>query len=110
MTECCLIYATAVDEEQARRIVKALLTERLVACANLLQPIESHYWWEGKLETGTEVALVMKTRLSLVDLVVERVRSLHSYSCPAVVALPIVGGNPGFLEWIVAETRQSGET
>lgn len=104
MTQCCLIYATAADREEARRIVQSLLCDRLVACANLVGDIESHYWWEGKLETGTEVALVMKTRSDLAEAVVARIRALHSYACPAVVVLPVVGGNRAFLDWIVGET------
>jgi periplasmic divalent cation tolerance protein len=105
VTACSIIYATVADREEARRIVQALLTERLIACANLLGLVESHYWWEGKLETATEVALVMKTQTALVEAVTKRVCSLHSYTCPAIVALPIVEGNPSFLDWIVSETR-----
>ena len=96
---------TAKSREEAETIARALVEQRLVACANVLGEIGSFYRWEGEVKAETEVAFIVKTRGSLVDQVVARVTELHSYSCPCVVALPIEGGNPDYLDWIEAETR-----
>lgn len=100
-----LVYVTASDQAEARHIGQALLRERLVACINLLGPVESHYWWKGKLETGHEWLLLAKTRATLGTAVIKRVKTLHSYTTPCVVALPLQKGNQDFLKWIAAETR-----
>ena len=100
-----LIYITASNRYEARRIARTLVEERLAACANVISPIDSFYWWQGKVNEEREVALFAKTRVELVEAVIARVRALHSYSVPCVVALPILAGNPAFLDWIGAETR-----
>lgn len=100
-----LIYVTAPSQEDALKLAQALVSERLAACANVLGPITSVYWWDGKLNQDAEVALVLKTRADLVEPLTARARELHPYECPCVVALPIDGGNPAFLQWIAAETR-----
>ncbi|MEW5729640.1 MAG: divalent-cation tolerance protein CutA [Pseudomonadota bacterium] len=104
MTDRVLIYVTAPNRDEALALGRALVEERLAACANLLGPITSVYWWEGLVNQDDEVALILKTRADLVDRLVERARELHSYSCPCVVAVPIAAGNPAFLDWIGAET------
>lgn len=100
-----LIYITAGSEEEAKRIGRALVEERLAACANVLGAVTSFYWWQGALQEDGEAVLIAKTRTDLVDRLVERVKALHGYDCPCVVALPIEAGNPAFLDWIDAETR-----
>lgn len=104
MTDRVLIYVTASNHEEALRLGRTLVEERLAACANLLGPITSVYRWEGRVNQDDEVALVLKTRADLADRLIDRARALHSYSCPCVVALPITAGNPAFLEWIGTET------
>jgi periplasmic divalent cation tolerance protein len=99
-----LIYVTTGSSEDARRIGEALVRERLVACVNILPAIESIYWWQGAIQHDNEAVLIAKTRADLVESVVARVRALHSYSVPCVVALPIEAGNPAFLRWIEEET------
>ncbi len=99
-----LIYITAASAEEAAEIGRMLVEERLAACANLLGPIGSIYWWEGKLQHEEEAALIVKTTEALVERLVERVKQAHSYTCPCIVALPIVGGNQEFLDWIGLET------
>jgi periplasmic divalent cation tolerance protein len=101
-------YITLSSEEEARRIGTVLVEERLAACVNILSQMESHYWWDGKLETSHEVVLIAKTTSPLKEALQRRVLSLHSYSCPCVVFLPISGGNPDYLEWIARETRKPG--
>jgi periplasmic divalent cation tolerance protein len=99
-----LIYITASTDDEARTIARALVEERLAACANILGQIKSVYWWEGELQEDGEVALIVKSTAALVPRIVERVKALHSYDCPCVVALPIGSGNPAFLDWIGEET------
>ncbi|HEX9702194.1 MAG TPA: divalent-cation tolerance protein CutA [Rhodospirillales bacterium] len=100
-----LVYVTAGSRDEAVKIGRAAVESRLAACANVLPaPTTSIYWWQGKLEQAEEVSLILKTRAALVDELVAKVKAQHSYDCPCVVALPIEGGNPQFLEWIDAET------
>ena len=70
----------------------------------MLGDIRAFYWWEGKVQDELETGFVLKTREELVDRLVARVKEMHSYSCPCIVALPIQGGNPDYLAWIEAET------
>lgn len=100
-----LIYITAADAREASALGRALVEARLAACANVLPAITPIYWWQGKVEEGSESALIAKTRDDLVERVVAFVKERHSYDCPCVVALPIVAGNPAFLDWIGSETR-----
>lgn len=100
-----LLYVTAGSRDEAMRIGRAAVESRLAACANVLpDATTSIYWWQGKLEQATEVSLLLKTKAALVDALVAKVTDTHSYDCPCVVAVPITGGNPKFLEWIDAET------
>jgi periplasmic divalent cation tolerance protein len=98
------VYVTFPDAETARRICRALVEERLVACASFT-PVESLYEWEGRLEDVREVAAFCKTRATLVDHVAARVKELHPYEVPCVVAIPLVGGHAPYLAWIDAQTR-----
>jgi len=99
-----LLYVTCASEEEAVKIGTALVEERLCACANVLGRMTSIFQWEGKVQNAQEVALILKSRAGLADAVTARVKELHSYSVPCVVALPIEGGNPAFLKWIEEET------
>jgi len=100
-----LVYVTASNREEASVIGRAAVDERLAACANVLGDITSFYWWEGAVQEDGEVSLILKTQDHLVDRLTQRVKELHSYDCPCVVALPIAAGNPDFLNWIVNETQ-----
>ena len=104
MPEPCLLYITAGDREEALAIGRALVGERLAACANILGGIVSVYRWEGAVAEDEEVALVAKTTRDRVDAAVARVRALHSYDCPCIISLPVTGGNPAFLAWLREET------
>jgi periplasmic divalent cation tolerance protein len=101
----CLIYATVGDPEEAERIGRTLVTERLAAAANLVPGVRSFYWWDGEVRTGAEALLILKTRTDLADRAVERIKGLHSYVCPGVIVVPIAGGNQAYLDWIAAEAR-----
>lgn len=100
----CFVYVTAPDADAARRIGRVLVEERLAACANVLGGITSIFRWEGRVQEEGEAALIAKTRADLVPALTERVKALHSYSCPCVVSWPLTAGNPDFLAWIAAET------
>lgn len=102
--ECVMLYMTAANADDAARIGRALVEERLVACVNIIGPIRSIYRWKGEVHDDPEVAFIAKTRAGLVEAATARVRALHSYECPCVVAMPFVGGNPAFLQWIGDET------
>lgn len=100
-----LIYITTSTLDEARTIGKELVSSRLAACANIIDPINSIYWWDEKLQDDREVLLLVKTKESLVPDLIEKVRSLHSYECPCIVSLPILDGNKPFLDWVAGETR-----
>lgn len=99
-----LVYVTTSTRQEALTIARAVVEDRLAACANVLPPITSVFWWEGAAQEEGEVALILKTRASLIERLIERIKALHSYECPCVVAWPIAAGNPAFLDWIASET------
>ncbi len=103
------VYITTANMEEARRIGRALVEARLAACVNILAGMTSIYWWEGEIQDGRETVLIAKTRAHLLDTLTDKVKELHGYDCPCIVALPIAGGNPEFLEWIAAETTAAAE-
>lgn len=95
-----LVYATAASRDHALLIGRTLVEERLAACVNVLGAIASVYRWEGEIYEEEETAFLVKTRTDLVQAVTERIKDLHDYECPCVVALDISSGNPDFLAWI----------
>ncbi|HTH16254.1 MAG TPA: divalent-cation tolerance protein CutA [Magnetospirillum sp.] len=102
--ETVLVYVTAPSHEEALRLAHLAVGERLAACANVLGPITSVYWWDGKVNQEPEVAMVLKTRAGQAEALVARLKAAHPYDCPCVVVLPIAAGNPDFLGWIRTET------
>jgi periplasmic divalent cation tolerance protein len=105
MTNTRLIYVTTANADEARAIGETVVRERLAACANILPAVQSVYWWEGAVETDSESVLILKTASGRVADLTARIRALHSYDTPCVVALEIDGGNQDFIDWIEAETR-----
>lgn len=101
------VYITCASSDEARRIGHALVEARLAACVNLIPGMSSIYWWQGKMEEGRETVLIAKTRQSLLDALTQRVKALHSYACPCVVAFPVHGGNADYIAWIGAETAEA---
>ena len=96
---------TAGSLEEARRLADILLKERLAACVNILPGIESHYWWQGQLETAAECLLLVKSRTTYLDAIIERVKQSHSYRVPEIIALPVTGGSEDYLNWLSSETE-----
>jgi periplasmic divalent cation tolerance protein len=103
--EVVLLLLTAPDEETGRRLAHALVEERLAACVNLLPGVRSIYRWKGAVEEASEVLLLAKTRAGRVAALAARVRALHPYELPEVVALPVTDGSRAYLRWVVAESR-----
>ena len=101
----CMIYITAGSMEEAEIIGRNLVSRKLAACVNIIGNMKSIYHWEGKIETAEEVVVIAKTKKELVNELIENVKTLHSYDCPCVVAVPIVDGNTDFLKWIRNETK-----
>ena len=100
-----LVYVTAKDMRQAMRIGRTVVQEQLAACANILGPIQSIYSWNGVLQKDREVVLLLKTRRIRVKKLAVRIKELHSYEIPCVVALDIVDGDASFLDWIQQQTK-----
>lgn len=98
------VYITCASTEEATRIGRALVEARLAACVNVLPGMSSLYWWQGKIEQGQETVLIAKTRGTLLEALTARVKALHSYACPCVVAFSAHAGNPDYVAWIEAET------
>ena len=102
------VYVTAADAAEARRIGRALVEERLAACVNLLPGHTALYRGEGRLEEAAEAAFLAKTTAGRFEALRARVRALHSYTLPCILAFPAVEGDGAFLDWVRAETRPEG--
>ncbi len=99
-----VVLMTAPDKKSARAIAEAALRARLVACANLIPGIESHYWWQGKVESASEVLVLFKARRRSVRALEKLVLSMHPYDTPALVTLGIESGSGRYLDWLAGET------
>lgn len=106
MSQIVTVYATFADEEEAARIARTLVEERLAACANILGPIRSIYRWQGKIEDGAEVAALFKTRADSAEALMARLAALHSFDVPAAVVWPIANGLPAYADWVVSEVQR----
>ncbi len=102
-----LVYMTAADVQEAEKIGETLVRQKLAACINILGPMHSLFWWQEAVQSEQETVVLAKTRVDLVDQLSDAVREIHSYDCPCIVALPIIGGNPEFINWIQTETIES---
>lgn len=94
---------TASGVEEARKVARGVLDERLAACVNIMGGVESHYWWQGALEEGHEHLLVIKTTEERVPALIDAVKRHHSYTVPEVIVYPVEHGNPDYLSWVRAE-------
>jgi periplasmic divalent cation tolerance protein len=96
-----LILVTAPDVKTARKLAKAALNARLVACANLIPRIESLYWWQGVIETGTEVLVIFKTTRARLHALERLIVARHPYDTPEFLVLDISRGNKKYLDWLL---------
>jgi len=103
-SEFVFVYSTVPDKAAGERIAEALVTLRLAACVNIHGPISSFYEWQGKLESGEEYALFIKTRRALAGQVITAARPIHPYALPAFLILTIEGGNDDYMDWVRAQT------
>jgi periplasmic divalent cation tolerance protein len=99
-THYAVVLVTAPDLRTARRLAKFVLDDRLVACVNLVPKMESHYWWKGKIESGGETLLIMKTRRSKLAKLEKTIKSRHPYETPEFLVLPLQAGSKAYLGWI----------
>jgi periplasmic divalent cation tolerance protein len=99
-----VVLVTAPDRKTARILARAALSARLIACANLVPKIESHYWWRGKIESSAEVLLVLKTRKSRLAALEKLVLARHPYDTPEFIALPLNAGNQKYLDWLAGNS------
>ena len=106
MQEFIVIFVTVGSSAEGERLAFSLVEERLAACVNRIRGIQSVYRWEGKVEQSEEELLVIKTRKELFAALEKRVRELHSYSVPEIIALPLIEGNEAYLRWL--EEQVSG--
>jgi periplasmic divalent cation tolerance protein len=105
MTDIVSVYAVFGSDEEARRIARIVIEERLAACANILAPCHSIYRWQGRIEEADEVPAIFKTSAETAPKLVARIAGLHSYDVPAVVAWPISGALPDYLDWVSETSR-----
>jgi periplasmic divalent cation tolerance protein len=97
-----IVLVTAPDLKIARALAKAALQAKLIACANLVPKIESHYWWQGKIESSAEVLLVLKTRKAKLAALEKLILAKHPYDTPEFLVLPLVAGSKKYLAWLAA--------
>jgi periplasmic divalent cation tolerance protein len=100
-----IVFVTAPDLKSARVLANAALQAKLVACANLVPKIESHYWWQGQLESSAEVLLILKTSRARLAALEALIVAKHPYDTPEFLALPLSAGNPKYLDWLAASCR-----
>ena len=105
MTGCCQVTTTLPDLAAAERLALVLVEERLAACAQVVGPVSSTYRWQGAVERARECYCHLKTTVDRFPALQARIRELHPYEVPEIIALPIVEGNPGYLEWIRETVR-----
>lgn len=98
-----VVLITTGTPEEAQRIAAVLLEQRKAACVNIIPQVSSRFWWKGKLDSAEESLLIVKTRASLLDEIVALVKEVHSYDVAEVIALPVVGGNQDYLDWMGGE-------
>jgi periplasmic divalent cation tolerance protein len=103
-----VVLVTAPDLKTARALAKSALQAKLIACANLVPKIESHYRWQGKLETSAEVLLILKAAKSKLAALEKLILTKHPYDVPEFVVLPIAAGNKKYLGWLAASCDAAG--
>ncbi len=106
MSEHSLVLSAIDSRKAAEKIAHHVVEERLAACVNIISDITSVYKWKGALERASESLMVIKTTRERLPQLIERIKELHTYELPEVIALPIEDGNPPYLEWIVSETTE----
>ena len=99
-TDYIVVLVTTANKSEAERIAHTLLNEKLIVCANIINPVTSFFYWSGKVDCAEECLVVMKSRKDLFGELAERLKGLHSYEVPEVLALPVVDGSEAYLDWM----------
>ena len=110
MERAVFVYTTYPSIVEAERAGRTLVERRLCACVNILPGMVSFYWWQGAIERGDEVVMIVKTRGTLAEAVRAAVKQMHSYTTPAILVLPIEAVDPDYHAWIIAETAGAATT
>lgn len=105
MSERLVVLVTAGSQEEAQQIAQSLVKELLAACVNIVPGVTSVYCWEGEVQRDQEWLLIVKTRREVLDSLIRRVKALHSYDVPEIIALPLVGGSEVYLRWLDGEVH-----
>ena len=100
-----LAYITTSGEEESKKIGRIIVEERLAGCVNIIPTIKSLYWWKGEIENDNESILIVKTKVSNIENIIKRVKEIHSYENPAILAIPIINGSKEYLDYLDAEIR-----
>ena len=108
MERAVFVYTTYPSTVEAEAAGRTLVERRLCACVNILPGMVSLYWWQGKIDRGDEVVMIIKTRATLAEAVRVAVKAMHSCSTPAILVIPIENVDPDYHAWIVAETQGEG--
>jgi len=109
MERAVFVYTTWPSVVEAEKAGRAIVERRLAACVNILPGMISHYWWEGALERGEEVVMIIKTRASLAESVRQAVKEMHSYTTPAIVVIPLESVDQAYLGWMFSETEETAK-
>ena len=96
----CVVFITTPRGSEGKRLAELLLTKKLCACVNIVNNLESFFWWQGKIDSAKEALLIAKTKKSLVPKLIKVVKAAHSYEVCEVIALPVIAGNEEYLDWI----------
>ena len=104
MAEFVQVSTTIDSREEAAALARDVVGQRLAACAQIVGPVLSTYWWEGELETAEELIVLIKTTADRCDDLLARIRAVHSYDVPEAIVTPISGGDPAYLTWVKTET------
>jgi len=100
-----VLFTTTSSSEEAQKIAEVLVNQRKAACVNIVPKVSSLFWWQGKLDSAEESLLIIKTKASQLAGIIRLVKESHSYDVPEIIALPIVGGNQDYLDWIDREVE-----
>lgn len=95
-----IIFITASHKKEAANIAQQLLKKRLAACVNIIDKIDSFFWWQGKIDYSKEVLLIVKSSKSKINKIIKLVKSIHHYEVPEIIALPIIAGEKKYLSWL----------
>jgi len=105
MSNAVMGMVTCSSRAEARKVAKAILTKKLAACVNIVGEVESHYWWQGKLETARECLLLIKTTRAQVRPVTNAVKRVHSYDVPEIIFVSIATGERKYLKWLKSSVK-----